>query len=297
MTERKPITEPGVYNLSPEVYHGAEIFPAPMLSRSVIKDLLDKSPIHAWTNHPALNPRLAEEEEAEPKFDIGTAAHSLFLEGYDCVAIIEADSWRTNAAKEERANARHCGKVPLLRKEWEKVSRMVEAAKRQLAECKDLQVKDLQAEGMSEQSLIWEEDGIWLKIRPDWMPTDCGYILDYKTTGKNANPEGIGAHIVSMGYDIQDAFYRRGVMALTQTAPKFCLMFQEAVEPYVCSFVSLNPEFAAMGESKVERGINLWRKCLGADEWPGYPTQICYPDPPTWELAREEWRRMMEATV
>jgi hypothetical protein len=253
--------------------------------------LLSKSPLHAWVNHPALNP--VRKEEAESKFDIGTAAHALLLEGMDNACIVECDDWRTNVAKLARDEARLAGLVPLLRKEWDRVSAMCDAAKRFLAES-ELGITDLQTEGKSEQSLVWEEDGTWLKCRPDWMPHDLSYILDYKTTGQSANPEGIARVILNMGYDIQDSLYRRGVTRLADAMPMFVFFFQETVEPFAGSLVSLPPQFADMGDSKVDRGLSIWRDCMESGEWPAYPSRICYPDPPTWALAQEEASRLIE---
>jgi hypothetical protein len=174
------------------------------------------------------------------------------------------------------------------------VTAMVTAAKRQLAES-ELQIKDLQAEGVSEQSWIWQEADTWLKIRPDWMANEGDIILDYKTTGTSANPEGIGRHILNMGFDIQEALYRRGVYALKQKMPKFVFMFQETSKPCLCSFPSLPPQWQAYADWKVEKGIEIWRECLKANDWPGYPLQVCYPDLPAYEFAKWEGERIMEA--
>ena len=57
----------------------ADPCPIPSLSRSTIKDLVSKTPRHAFWNHPKLNKEF-KPEESEKKFDIGTAAHSVFLQ-------------------------------------------------------------------------------------------------------------------------------------------------------------------------------------------------------------------------
>ena len=274
---------PGIYDLPEDVYHG-DSYPAPCLSTGALKDLLLRSPRIAWMNHPALNPDYKAEEAA--KFDLGRTAHAMLLGGADKVLVVEADDWRTNAAKAMRDEARSNGMTPLIHKDYDKVSKMTFAAWEQIS-ASELGIIDLQTEGLSEQSFIWEEDGTWFKVRPDWMPLDRSIILDYKTTNASANPEGIARTILSLGYDIQDALYRRGARTLCQDDIPFVFMFQETSEPYLCSFISLPPEFAALGESKVERGISLWRQCLKTGEWPGYPSAICYPELPTW--AQFQW--------
>jgi hypothetical protein len=54
--------------------------------------------------------------------------------------------------------------------------------------------------------------------------------------------------------------------------------------PYATSVVSLSPEGLAHAHDQVEQAIQLWRKCLQSDSWPGYPTRTCYVDPPGWAL-------------
>jgi hypothetical protein len=282
------VTEPGIYDIPEAQYHGAEITPTPALSKSIMNTLLTKSAAHAWLCHPALNPNHEECDEA--KFDIGTTAHSMLLEGVDKVFIVDADSWRTKEAKAQRDEARLNGLIPLLSKDYASVAAMVEAAKIQLRES-ELAIQDLPKEGKSEQSFVWEEDGLWCKARPDWMPHDGSYILDYKTTGLSANPENIARHILNMGYEIQDAFYRRGARVLLGDEVPFFFFFQETSEPYLGSLICLPPDFAALGESKVERGISLWRKCLALNEWPGYPQIVVYPELPAyaqiqWEMSQ-----------
>src|SRR3990172_8160 len=277
------IGNPGIYKLTSEEYH-SDCCVEPVLSRSVISDLLYRSPAHAWFNHPHLNPNF-KPEEGEEKFDIGDAAHSLFLEGLDQIVVIEADDWRTKKAKDERDEARKHGLTPLLKHQYEAVLDMVRVSERQIQECKELGIKDLRSEGDSELSYFWKEDETWLKIRPDWLPRDRKIILDYKTTSVSANPDDLVRTIVANGYDIQAALYTRGVKAVDGTDPKFIFMFQETHEPYLCSFVGLPPEFMEMGRSKIEYGMFLWKECLSSGIWPGYPNKVCWVDAPAWALA------------
>jgi hypothetical protein len=53
--------------------------------------------------HPKLNPQL--ERREDEKFDIGTAAHAIILEGFAAVEVIDAPDWRTKAAQ-KRATTR-----------------------------------------------------------------------------------------------------------------------------------------------------------------------------------------------
>src|SRR5438105_1035609 len=112
-------------------YH-ADPCPAPSLTASVANILINQSPKHAWAAHPRLNPDFKREED--DRFSIGTAVHSLLLEGDDIAYVILADSWRTNDAKEARDYARSLGRVPLLQKQHEGALQMVTAIREQIAQ-------------------------------------------------------------------------------------------------------------------------------------------------------------------
>jgi hypothetical protein len=258
--------------------------PDPSLSRSTIMDLLYKSPRHAWFNHPRLNPDY-EQEDSEEKFDIGTAAHALFLQGIDRAEVIEADSWRTKDAKEKRDAARSAGRIPFLPHQYEEVLAMVTAA--QCAAKPHFVV----GAGDSELTFVWEEKGTFFRIRPDWINESRNEIWDYKTTGKSADPDEFAKSVIGYGYDIQEALYKRGVSKVCGTRPNFTFMVQETFPPYLCSFVELDLQFQDMGESKVRTGTKVWRECMASGKWPGYSDRIYTVEAPAWGLASWEMRK------
>jgi hypothetical protein len=278
------IDKPGAYRISNEEYHRDPCV-SPSLSRGVCMDLLFQSCARAAYNHPRLNPAYVPANDS--KFSIGSAAHSLFLEGNDIVSIVFADDWRTKAAKEKRDEAWEAGKVPMLEKEYYTVSEMTIAAKVALMDSElGLRIED----GDSELSYFWEEDGTWFRTRPDWLSKDRHICLDYKTSAQSVNPAEVSGKILNMGYDVQDALYSRSIKAVEGVDTKFVFMFQEIEKPYLCSFVSLPPAFKDIGQRKVSHAVGLWNQCMTTGEWPGYPSKICYPDVPPWA---ENW--MMKA--
>lgn len=285
----KEIT-PGIYNMPEEEYH-ADPCPEPSLSRSTIRDLLYKSSAHIYHGSKRLNP-LYEETAIENKFNLGTAAHALLLEGEDIVEICDFDSWRTDKAKNQRDEAHTNGKIPMLPPDYEKTLAMAAVAKEQIARCKELKVKSLE-EGKSEQTYIWKEDDIWMRTRTDWISNDGNLILDYKTTGMLAAPEKFAGHAISMGYDIQRALYPRGVEAITGILPEMVFIVQEDKPPYLCSFISLDPAFIEMGNQKVDYGKFIWKQCLAENKWPGYPNQVCTIDMPGYAMTQWDEKASM----
>lgn len=283
------ITSPGHYdNVLEEHYHGRHITPEPCFSTGVCKDLINKSPLHAWTNHPALNDNY-QEEQAE-KFDIGHVAHALFLQGIDKAVVIKADDWRTKAAKEGRDNARSQGKIPLLADQYDRVCAMVSAAHSYLRES-ELGIVDLQKEGYSERTYVWKEGETWCKCRTDWIDEIETEVVDYKTTASSVNLASIRKLVLSNGYDIQEALYRRGVYAVTGRKPEFVFLFQETEPPYACSLISLPENWRKMGEEKVDTGLMIWRQCMSSGQWPAYPLSIQRLDLPAWAIDQWETAR------
>ncbi len=281
----------GSYKISSEEYL-ADPCPEPSLSRGTIIDLLD-SPARAFWNHPRLNPQPPEEKE-ETKFDIGKAAHDLLLEGGDSIFVVLGfDDWRKKEAQEARKAARAAGKTPLLEKQFLEVCKMVGVAQTSVANCIELGITDLRAEGDSELTYIWAEKevGIWCRIRVDWIKKDRSLILDYKSTATSVNPEIFSGHVNKMGYGIQSVFYRRGVKAVEGKEPNFVIMAQETEPPYFCSFHGLDLQNEDMGKQKVEWAIKKWKECLVIGKWEGYPNRVCYAEPKPWELAEWEMRR------
>ena len=272
---------PGIHQLSAADYHN-DPCPEPSLSSSIAKLLCLSSPAHARQQHRRLNPAAVEEESE--KFDIGTAAHALLLEGDAGVAVLDFPDFRTKTAREARDAAHAAGKTPLLAKVWADVQAMVTAARAQLDQHTDGGAAMFR-DGRPEQTLIWQEDdGSWGRARADWLRS--GAIDDYKTTSGSANPENWTRAIFGMGFDIQASWYLRGARAITGLDLTFRFCVQETASPFALSVVGLGPAAMMLAEKKCLFALAQWRRCLDAGHWPGYPTRTCWSDLPAWEEAR-----------
>ncbi len=273
----------GLVDVNEADYHADLVADTPTLSSSVAKILIATSPAHARAAHPKLNPQL--ERTEEKKFDLGTAAHALLLEGNDgAVVVVDANDWRTNAAKAARAEAYLDGKTPLLAKHWDEVQAMVAAARAQLEEFDPVPFTS----GTAERTLTWQDEaGVLCRMRIDWLWDDLAGTDDYKTTGASAAPEAWGRTMFGFGGDIQVAFYSRGLRALTGRQPTFRFVVQELAAPYAIGVFSLSPDALAIADAKVEYAIHTWRRCLDTGIWPAYPGQVCYLPAPPW--AEVQW--------
>jgi hypothetical protein len=274
---------PGIYpDLPAEDYHSDPTKDA-SLSAHIAHILLTRSPKHAWTAHPKLNPDFQRVEE--DKFDFGTCTHDLLLRGLDIAHVVDANDWRTKAAQEERDGARNDGLIPLLRKDWERVQRMVEAIREQLPA---LEVSPpLFADGLPEQSLIWREQDITCRTRVDWLHDDFSAIDDLKTVpsrGGTANPHDWTRRTFwRIGAEIEARFHSRGVKVLTGTMPRFRFLVAEATPPYGLSVVDLAPSVVEFADREIDTAIGRWRECVASGEWPGYETQVASVELDAWQ--------------
>lgn len=288
------ISEPGGYTISAADYH-ADPCPEPSLSSSIAKLLATRTPRHAWWEHPRLNP--AYEPSEASIFDIGSACHSLILNDPKVFAIIEADDWRTKEAKRARDEARAEGRIPLLAAQWRRVTDMCAATRTQLDQHQE--ASDAFKNGEPEQTLIWQEDGVWCRARLDWRPKAGIVFYDFKSTDC-ADPDVYQRIMVGLGHDVQAAFYLRGIKALGLCdRPQFRFVVQERDPPYALSVIAPTPKMLDLAERKVQRAIHLWRRCLASWTWPGYPTRVCYVDAPAYHEAaymeREEREKESES--
>jgi hypothetical protein len=273
---------PGLHTLTAEQYH-ADPCPTASLSSSIAKILTTQSPLHAWYQHPRLNPDFQAEHDS--RFDIGSAAHMLLLEKRsDAIVIVNADDWRTKAAKEARDAARANGQIPVLARYFDVMSKMAVRARAFLDTTELVGMLDT---GNAEQTILWQEGSSWCRCRPDLISADRRVFLDYKST-ENAEPEAFIRQIGRMSYDLQAEFYLRGGKAAIGHEPVFIFLAQEISEPFSCSLIGLANSYRAVGQAKVERALAIWKSCTESNNWPSYSAQIAYAEPRPWELTEME---------
>lgn len=173
---------------------------------------------------------------------------------------------------------------------------MVQAGKYQIAAHREA-ADSFTDTGKAEQTLTWTDDhGVVCRARLDWLRNDYTRIVDYKGTGMSVNPEALGRLAIGQGWDIQSAFYLRGLSKIDPQSNKnrdFLFVVQEDHPPYALTVAGMGPDFLWAGQIKVQRAIDLWAKCLESGKWPAYPDRIVYPILPKWaedQIAEQELR-------
>lgn len=266
---------------SVEDYHADISEHDPSLNATIAKKLVLETPAHAKAAHP----RLADNYQAKhtDAMDEGTALHQMLL-GDDRVDILEHDSFRTADAKAARDASRAAGRVPMLRAKWDEISVLGESLKEQVAAFPI--DPPLFVDGMAEQTIAWEENGVRLRSRLDWLRSDYRCIDDLKKA-RTAQPRQFHRAMFALGYDIQAAFYIRACKAAFGVEPVFRWVAIEPLPPYAMSVHVLSPEALRSAHEKVDLAIDLWRECLSSGSWPAYPALVQTVELPAWMQAAE----------
>jgi hypothetical protein len=212
--------------------------------------------------------------------DIGTIAHRLLLEGHEeNICLVEADDWRTKAARECRDATYAEGKTPLLAKNMDGVRAMVQAAHRFI---ESSEIADVFGTGVAEATIGWNDFGVECKARPDYL-TEHFYI-SLKTTSGSAEPASfIRRQLGPLGYDFGLMFYERGLKA-NGINVRSRLLVVEQCPPYGCCLIDLARVREEVNRAKVQKAIQLWGQCLANDVFPGYSRQTYTAEMTQWEI-------------
>ena len=289
----------GIHQISADAYHG-DPAPAPSLSSTIARVLLNQSPRHAWTQSPRLNPNWQPVEKKT--LDIGRAAHRLVLGAGSDFEIYPADILASNGAastKEAKAFAEDCRArdvTPLKAEDADAIFAMAQAVQARL----DAMRITLDP-ARSEIAALAEIDGVWCRAMVDNAPdAPLGrfgkYLLDLKTT-TDANPEAIEKTILNYGYHIQAAHYLDVWKAATGEDRFFLFVFVEKVDPFEVCLVRIMPGGLVIGQKQAREARRIWGECLATNDWPGYPSGIVEVDLPEWYQARFLEREFSAATT
>ena len=258
----------------------------PSLSSSIAKVLIQKSPSHAYLEHPRLgNQRKAPSED----MDEGTLVHKLLLGENTRMVIIDADDFRTKDAKAARDEARAARQTPVLRRKYDAAVIVCEKIRANIRQF------GIDLDGASEVSIEWTEDGVLgdpvvCRCRMDHTWLEEGRILELKKA-ESAHPRDISRAIDNYAYDLGAVAYTRALEALKPEFAgrvNFGFLFVEIEPPYSVVPVWMDGAYTAMGTSKWRRAVRTWERCLASGQWPGYVTAPVAIAPPPWALAAEE---------
>jgi PDDEXK-like uncharacterized protein DUF3799 len=286
------IDKPGIYYNVLDADYRSDPCPVPSLTQSTVKTLIERSPLHAWTDSQRLNPNF--ESDDDTKFDLGNVAHLLLLGCGKEIEIIQFDDWRKKAAQEAREAAAEAGKIAVLEHQFDQALEMMRAAKLQIEKHEDA---DAFAFGQAEVMIAWEEDGIWFRSLIDWLHNDMLTVDDFKSTGMSVAPHLLGLRAQAAGWEIQAAFIERGLDVLDPDRAgrrRFRFIAQETDKPHALSVMHMSEPWMTMGRKKVEVGLHLWRNAIKSGKWNGYPTRSIVPEYPSFKESQWLEREVTE---
>lgn len=275
--DNKTITKPGLYSkIGIELYHSGNICDGPSISSSGLRKIFNESPAHYWNESP-LNPDRMEPED-KSHFTLGRAVHHLML-GEPFFAKLfaiqpdeytnkdgEVKAWNNNAGKckEWHADRSREGRSIITGKDVDHIKGMAESLG------KHPLVRSGALNGQIERSGFVKDKatGIWLKIRPDSIPTDSGDYVDLKTT-ISVDWSDLVRTIGDFGYHQQLALIRRVARDLGLPFTSATLVFVEKKPPYCVRVVTVKDNDLDRGEKQNTATLKIFAECLKAKHWPG----------------------------
>ena len=292
----------GLHRDVPENVYHADPAETPSASSSILKTLVDQSPMHAWWDQPRLNP----EFEAAPSTKAqqeGTILHSLVLGTPALYDVLPFDDYKlhkglnpSNAAQLARDATLAAGRIPILRREFDELAKVAGRLNRHIHDAHpDVVAALADPETLFEVTIICRIRGVLCRVRVDCLPPPrYGFALDLKFTGRSAEPEGWGRKLVS-DHLFQADLYPRAIKEVRGDKPEFRFLVCETDPPSGVSKHAMDPQMEDLASRKVNRGLDLWSRCLTANNWPGYSPEVHYQEPPPWELARWEAREYRDS--
>lgn len=269
----QPISAPGVFRgVGIDAYH-QQLTVGPSISSSGLRTIFNDSPAHYWINS-YLNPNRLERKESEA-FILGRAAHHRLLgeEGFDRYFVVRPEElngkpWNGNRTdcREWLAMAADAGLTVLTPNMREAIYGMAEGLMRNplVSEARIL-------DGLVEHSMVWQdrETGVWLKVRPDVIPTDALDFADLKTAA-DITDDGIERAIGDYGLNMQGALVGMACReVLGREMQSFSLVFAEKAPPHVARVKTLKPADLELGEQQIRAALRQFARCLDAGKWPG----------------------------
>ncbi len=299
------ITKAGIYAEVPlDVYHSQEICDGPSVSSSGLRRVLEEnggSPAHFFAES-SLNPDRGDPPEKKA-WNFGRACHHLMLgqvnfsrefvfrpeELPDKHGLIT--TWQGNKtvcrlwmAQAARGGARwDNGRMIWIADETQPPLTVLsgEDASHITGIAKSLMQRPLLfnpstpgqgvLNGAIERSFFWRDKrtGLWLKARPDSVPTDSGDYADLKTTVSIQVPDLVRT-ISDYAYHQQAALIGEGSRVCAEVPMSvFMLVFVEKKPPYCVAFVVLPDKAIARGAEQNRRALDIIASCIKRSKWPG----------------------------
>jgi hypothetical protein len=270
----KRIGMPGFIRGIPiELYHSGDLCVGPSISSTGLRKIFLKSPAHYWCTSPYNPDRLEDDDETEALV-MGRAVHHLLFGQADFQKIfalrpdtINGETWHgnKNVCKSWLAEKKAKGFTVISPSQMDHIKGMAKSL------AADPAVQRGSLNGEIEITMVWldKETGVYVKARPDAIPTDSLIFNDLKTTPSVMWPD-IQRSIRDYAYYMQAALVAEGCTALLSTQiESFWFTFIEKKQPYAIEFVALKDADLIRGIQANRIALRKFADCYKAKNWPG----------------------------
>lgn len=278
MWDGSVISEPGMYaDVGMEFYHefvGGQyraLCNGPSISSSGLRTIFTESPAHWWVRSP-MNPERKDEADSKSLI-LGRAAHALLvgMPTFSREFIIRPDEL---AGKPWHGNRNDCkawldaaakgGKTVLTGEMVDQIKGMAGSlGKHPLVQAGILR-------GLIERSIVFrdKDTGIWIRVRPDAIPTDSGDYADIKTS-KEVGEQATESAMRNFRYDMQGALVRWACREVGLPFSSFADVFVEATAPHCVDIVTIDTHDLDEAEADCRTALKVFARCLKTGEWFG----------------------------
>jgi hypothetical protein len=290
------ISEPGIYvGIDMKSYHG-DLCVGPSISSSGLRKIFNNS-LEEYFDSSYLNPNRDEDDDNQ-NFIFGRACHFLLLgeaRFKDHFVVrpekIGAQAWNGNATvcKEWLAHCEGLGLTVLKPADILAIRGMAEGLQ------KNALVKQGILNGLIEHSIIYrdEETGIWVKCRPDSIPTDALDCSDLKSMA-DVSDASIDKSIGDYLYNVQGALVGQAFRAVVgREMSSFSLVCSRKTRPFSARVKTLKPADLELGEQIIHASLRLFADALASGKWPGpggEQTDASYAEITPWRRRDIEYR-------
>ncbi len=267
----------------------ADPAPEPSLGNSGMTLLLNETPKDFAWRHPRLNPDPVELQSTVAKVR-GDVVHRLALgKGKDyAIAPDGIKEFRTNEAKAWRDEQLALGLSPIVREKFVEAQRSADIIRTRIDEV--LEGKDYQTEVPFFYQEMTSSGPIWCRGMLDvWCP-ESGVIIDAKSSAMLYD-EKVPRQMVAMGWDRQSAFYSHAVATIFPELGgrvRFATLLVKPEAPHTSRLVAPEKAWAHSSLRLCQRSMEIFGRCLYANDWPGFGRMVEPIQMPAWEDKRRE---------
>lgn len=272
-------------------YHDFEICDGPSLSSGILRATEQTSMDEVWLKFPG-NPDRVEEGD-KVHFNKGRARHTLFLgeEGFLRDYVFQPATYPVGATYPSREGV--ADKDGVEEKKWTGAAKWCKAWSADQKKLKKSvlppdEMDDIKGaaarlsqhpeirdggilNGLVEHSIFWKDPitGLWLKARPDNIPTSSAMIVDYKGA-RDVSYRAIEKALDESGYHQQLALIGEGMREVAGIEiTDYVLVFQKWVAPWSVNVKPVAGEAIQYGAMQNRRAINRIAEALKTGIWPG----------------------------